>query len=128
MISAYAAVAAFATAWAGAEQWQCDWWSVDGGGGAAAGGSWSMVATIGQADAGTLAGGSWQLDGGFWPGPAQADACVGDVNRDGVVNGADLGMLLGAWGTADRATDLDGNGTVNGADLGMLLGAWGACP
>jgi hypothetical protein len=24
--------------------------------------------------------------------------CVGDLNEDGVVNGADLGLLLGNWG------------------------------
>ncbi len=46
-----------------------------------------------------------------------------DLNGDGIVNGADLGMLLGAWGSSGSA-DLDGDGIVNGADLGMLLGAW----
>jgi hypothetical protein len=54
--------------------------------------------------------------------------CVGDLNADNVVNGADLGLLLGAWGTADPVADINGDGTVNGADLGLLLGAWGACP
>ncbi len=47
-----------------------------------------------------------------------------DLDHDGVVGGADLGMLLGAWGTAGAA-DLDGSGAVDGADLGMMLGAWG---
>jgi hypothetical protein len=42
------------------------------------------------------------------------------------VDGADLGTLLGAWGTP--AADLDGDSTTGGADLGILLGAWGACP
>ena len=56
---------------------------------------------------------------------------LGDLDGDGAVNGADLGMLLGKWGpvTADPASaaaDLDRNGTVDGADLGMLLGAWGS--
>jgi hypothetical protein len=53
--------------------------------------------------------------------------CVGDLNDDGVVNGADLTILLGAWGTADPVADLNDDGIVNGADLTMLLGAWGAC-
>ena len=48
-----------------------------------------------------------------------------DLNQDGVVDGADLGMLLGLWGSGDPAADLDGDGTVGGADLGLLLGAWG---
>jgi hypothetical protein len=47
-----------------------------------------------------------------------------DLNGDGVVDGADLGLLLGAWGQAG-ATDLNGDGTTDGADLGLLLGAWG---
>jgi hypothetical protein len=56
-------------------------------------------------------------------------ACTGDVapaGGDGKVDGADLGALLAAWGTA--AGDLDGDGSTNGADLGMLLAAWGPCP
>ena len=47
----------------------------------------------------------------------------GDINGDGLVNGADLGLLLGAWGTAGPG-DLDGSGFVDGGDLGLLLGAW----
>jgi formylglycine-generating enzyme required for sulfatase activity len=58
--------------------------------------------------------------------PAVADLCVGDLNADRQVNGADLGILLGQWGQMGIA-DLDGNGVVNGADLGMMLGAWGQC-
>lgn len=48
-----------------------------------------------------------------------------DLNGDGVVNGADLGILLGAWNQGGQ-TDLNGNGTTDGADLGILLGSWGA--
>jgi formylglycine-generating enzyme required for sulfatase activity len=56
--------------------------------------------------------------------------CVGDLDGNGRVNGADIGLLLGEWGAAGGTTgaDIDGNGTVNGADLGLLLGAWGQCP
>lgn len=53
------------------------------------------------------------------------DPCPEDLNGDGVVDGADLGLMLGAWGTA--AGDVNGDGITNGADLGLLLGAWGAC-
>jgi hypothetical protein len=49
---------------------------------------------------------------------------TGDLNADGLVNGADLGLLLGAWGSGGSA-DLNADGIVNGADLGILLGAWG---
>lgn len=48
----------------------------------------------------------------------------GDLNNDGVVDGADLGLLLGVWGMIDSDADLNGDGTVDGADLGLLLSAW----
>jgi len=51
-----------------------------------------------------------------------APALVGDLDDNGVVNGADLGILLGAWGT--NTYDLDGDGTITGADLGILLSNW----
>ena len=59
--------------------------------------------------------------------PAMAQSCLGDLDRNRQVNGADLGILLGQWGQTGSG-DLDGNGIVGGADLGLLLGVWGACP
>lgn len=48
-----------------------------------------------------------------------------DLNGDGIVGGADLGLLLGSWGPCRGCPpDLDGDGDVDGADLGLLLGAW----
>ena len=47
-----------------------------------------------------------------------------DLDFDGRVNGADLGILLLAWGTADPAADLDRDGVVSGSDLGLLLLQW----
>ncbi|MGA1466486.1 MAG: dockerin type I repeat-containing protein [Phycisphaerales bacterium] len=52
------------------------------------------------------------------------DSIPGDLNLDGIVNGADLSILLGAWGTADPIADIDDSGEVNGADLAILLGNW----
>lgn len=53
---------------------------------------------------------------------------TGDLNFDGVVNGADLGLLLGTWGGCPTDNgcvgDLNDDGTIDGADLGILLGAW----
>jgi hypothetical protein len=60
-------------------------------------------------------------------GPVCVQPCAADLDGNRLVNGADLGVLLGNWGNAG-AGDLDGNGVVNGADLGALLGAFGPCP
>jgi hypothetical protein len=53
--------------------------------------------------------------------------CDADLNGDGLVNAADLAILLGAWGSGDRAADLDNDAVVGAADLAILLGAWGDC-
>lgn len=47
-----------------------------------------------------------------------------DINGDGIVDGADLAILLSAWGTNDPDADLNGDGVVDGADLTLLLAAW----
>jgi hypothetical protein len=53
------------------------------------------------------------------------DPVPGDFNDDGFVNGADLGLLLGAWGPCRNCPeDLNDDGVVNGADLGLELGFW----
>lgn len=53
--------------------------------------------------------------------------CAADLNEDGVVDGADLTLVLGAWGGPGTA-DLDESGTVDGGDITVILGAWGPCP
>ncbi len=57
---------------------------------------------------------------------ASTCGCVADLTGDGIVNAADLSILLGQWGGPGSA-DLDGSGPVNAADLSILLGAWGPC-
>jgi hypothetical protein len=52
------------------------------------------------------------------------DAIAADLNLDGIVNAADLALLLGAWGPCTGAADLTNDGSIDGADLGDLLGAW----
>ena len=53
--------------------------------------------------------------------------CPADLDGNRLVNGADLGMLLGNWG-GQGVGDLNQDGVVDGADLGALLGAFGPCP
>ena len=50
---------------------------------------------------------------------------VGDVDGNGVINGADLAFVLGSWGEcASCSADLNGDGVVNGADIALVLGNW----
>ncbi|MBU3728612.1 MAG: choice-of-anchor B family protein [Phycisphaerales bacterium] len=46
-----------------------------------------------------------------------------DLNGDGRVNGLDLTILLGQWGTGGSA-DIDGDGAVSATDLTALLAQW----
>jgi hypothetical protein len=60
------------------------------------------------------------------------DACElarGDTNLDGVVNSADLTVLLSLWGTTNPPVgDLDGDGQINAFDVTILLTNWGPTP
>ncbi|MGE4602540.1 MAG: hypothetical protein AAEJ65_06520, partial [Planctomycetota bacterium] len=56
----------------------------------------------------------------------EPEECPVDFNGDGLVDAADLGLLLAAWGL-DGATDINGDGTTDVADLQMMLAAWGPC-
>ena len=48
---------------------------------------------------------------------------IADLNGDGLVNGADVGLLLAQWGGPGTA-DFNGSGTVDGGDLGIMLVEW----
>ncbi|MBX3354648.1 MAG: S8 family serine peptidase [Phycisphaeraceae bacterium] len=54
----------------------------------------------------------------------------GDLDGNGVVDGADLALLLGSWGECAACNacpaDLDGDCSVGGSDLAILLGHWSA--
>ena len=52
------------------------------------------------------------------------DSVPGDLNGDGLVNGADLGLMIAVWGTSDSSADLNGDGSVDGGDLGLLIAYW----
>jgi hypothetical protein len=58
--------------------------------------------------------------------PPCPGACPADLDGNGAVDGADLGLLLSGWGI-DATGDINGDGTIDGADLGVLLSAWGPC-
>lgn len=50
----------------------------------------------------------------------------GDINRDGVVDGADLAQVLANFGQHGYvAGDVNWDGKIDGEDIGILLGEWG---
>lgn len=56
--------------------------------------------------------------------------CPPDINRDGVVNGSDLLLLLNEFGddlAGFTEIDLNSDGFINGTDLLLMLNAWGPC-
>ena len=64
-------------------------------------------------------------------GNGMADGCdlIGDVNSDGIVNGADIAAIFAAWGACPAPpavcpADLNGDGIVNMADLLIVLNHW----
>ena len=69
--------------------------------------------------------GDWIDLGGNSFNPDECDAA--DLNGDGVVNGADLALVLAAWGQPclGCAADVNQDGQVNGADLALVLAGWG---
>jgi hypothetical protein len=62
--------------------------------------------------------------------PALPGCCLGDLDHDATVGGADIGLLLSNWGPCGSACpyDLNEDNKVNGGDLGLMLAFWGPCP
>jgi len=70
-----AVVALSGSAWASGgsstQGYDLSWWTVDGGGGTADAGVYTLSGTVGQPDAGpALEAGAYTLTGGFWYGAA----------------------------------------------------------
>jgi hypothetical protein len=61
---------------------------------------------------------SWQWDFEVYLTPS------GDLNGDGRIDGADLALLLGAWGSNNPEADLNGDGIVDGEDITELFSMW----
>lgn len=57
--------------------------------------------------------------------PDDCVVCPGDLDGSGVVDGTDLAIVLGSWGTPGG--DVNGDGLTDGVDIAVILGYWGAC-
>lgn len=53
--------------------------------------------------------------------------CPGDVAISGIVDGADLTLILGNWGEKGGAGDANNDGVIDGGDIAVVLGSWGPC-
>jgi hypothetical protein len=64
--SLYLLLWACAASVASAQSLEINWFTIDGGGGASTGASYSLSGTIGQPDVGEMSGGNFSVTGGFW--------------------------------------------------------------
>jgi len=76
----------------------------------------------------------WTIEAEFGPGlpPIRAKgirsvrrAIISDINDDGAVDCADLGGLIGSFGSTSGFADLNGDGVVDSADLGIMISDFG---
>lgn len=58
-----------------------------------------------------------------WPRYSPAET-LGDINHDGLIDGADAAALYGAWGTNSASADLTVDGIVDGADAATMFKYW----
>lgn len=63
----------------------------------------------------------WEFFAGIEPGTPVSPA---DLNGDGFVNAADLGLVLAWWGRGNVGGDVNGDGNTDAQDIGRLLADW----
>ncbi|MFO0872776.1 MAG: hypothetical protein U0575_02230 [Phycisphaerales bacterium] len=54
----------------------------------------------------------------------QPSAEPADLDCDGLVGPSDLAEVLSVWGQCGPAADINGDGAINGADIGVRLSKW----
>lgn len=106
-----------------------DWYTMDGGGVTfSIGDHFELAGTVGQPDAGVMAGGSYELEGGFWPGSLRCRVadfdCDGDVDLNdfatfaGCLHGVNVTIPPENCSAREFADcDLTGDGDVDMADF-----------
>ncbi|MCB9838721.1 MAG: hypothetical protein H6813_05230 [Phycisphaeraceae bacterium] len=88
--------------------------------------SWRLDRATGVNDSGQIigSGAHFGLPRSFLLTPMTMTLAA-DLNNDGVVDTADLGILIMLFGSSDPTADINGDGVVDTADLGLLLAAFG---
>ena len=103
-------------------QFSIDRFVIAGGGGTSTGGDFTLNATIGQPDAGTMSGGNYSLAGGFW-GAIQTPPPVPTVIEVWVINGEVHLRFNGIPGQVyeiERAQFVTGPWRPNGQPLAVI--------
>ena len=92
-----------------AQTYDLSWHTIAGGGGTSTGGAYTVSGTIGQADAGNLAGGAYSLTGGFW-------GVITTIQTPGApllsILSASANHVVLAWASAFTNFSLQQNGSV----------------
>jgi hypothetical protein len=129
-IATIALASLLGTAAVSAQPFAIDWYTIDGGGGTSAGGSFTLSGTIGQPDAGpTMTGGNFALTGGFWvagPSGSSCPPCAADYDLDGGVTGADIAAFFADFEQGLPCADTDLDGGITGADIASFFAVFEA--
>jgi hypothetical protein len=99
-------------------QFAVNWFTIDGGGGASAGGGYALHGTLGQPDAAASSGGGYTLQGGFWGGFAAAFESVPSLRIE--LTGA--GVLL-AWPNPSTGFQLQESPSLTAPDWTDVIAA-----
>ena len=101
-------------------------WSNIGAGGSASGGSYTLISSVGQPDAGALSGGSYTVIGGFLGGALCS--LPQDINGDGQVSVLDVQAVAAAWRMVNPVFpyDQDNDGDVDVRDIMLVAAAFGS--
>ena len=95
------------------------WSTIDGGGGTSSDGNFTLNGTIGQPDAGVMAGGDYRLEGGFWSGRSFCFVNLSDLKHflaEWLLKESEVGYPLDA--------DFNNDGEVNLKDYNILISYW----
>ena len=102
--------------------------AIAGGGGTMSGGAFTLVGTIGQAEAGgAMSGGACTLTGGFWSGMnTGSQRLCADQNSDGLVKPADFSAWIANFNASDLRADTNQDGQITPADFSAWIVAFHA--
>ena len=67
-----------------------------------------------------------EVEGAWITADFSGSSLPGDLNDDGTVDGMDVAVVLGFWGSSYGCADVNNDGTVSGPDLAIVLANYGS--